>query len=50
MKATPTTLASNSNDASTTSVSEMSDVMMMSSSKTKGILKKKVPLPNKDPI
>jgi hypothetical protein len=43
IKATPTTIASDSNDASTMSVSKTSDVMMMSSSKTKGILKKKVP-------
>ncbi len=49
IKATPTTLASNSNDASTTSVSETSDVMMTSSSKTKGILKKKSTRLNKDP-
>ncbi len=49
IKATPTTLASNSNDASTTSVSKTSDIMMTSSSKTKGILKKKSALLNKDP-
>ncbi len=43
IKATPTTIASNSNDASTTSVSKASDVMMTSSSKTEGTLKKKIP-------
>jgi hypothetical protein len=41
MKATPTTTASNSNDASTTSVSKAGDVMMTSSSQREGILKKK---------
>jgi hypothetical protein len=49
MKATPTTIASNSNDASTASVSKARDVMMMSSSQKEGILKKKSTLPNKDP-
>ncbi len=49
MKATPTTIASNSNDLSTASVSEASDVMMTSSSQKEGILKKKNTLPNKDP-
>jgi hypothetical protein len=49
MKATPTTIASNSNDMSTASVSKASDVMMMSSSQKEGILKKKSTLPNKDP-
>ncbi len=49
IKATPTTIASDSNDASTTLVSEASDVMMMSSSQKEGILKKKSTLPNKDP-
>jgi hypothetical protein len=49
MKAIPTTIASNSNYASTTSVSEASDIMMMSSSQKEGILKKKSVLPNKDP-
>ena len=49
IKGTPTTIASNSNDASTTSVSEAGDIMMTSSSKTKGILKKKSTLLNKDP-
>jgi hypothetical protein len=49
MKATLTTIASNSNDVSTASVSKASDVMMMSSSQKEGILKKKSTLPNKDP-
>jgi hypothetical protein len=49
MKATPTTIASNSRDVSTASVSEASDVMMTSSSQKEGILKKKSTLPNKDP-
>jgi hypothetical protein len=49
IKATPTTIASNSNDASTTSVSITRNVMVTSSSKTKGILKEKSTLLNKDP-
>ncbi len=49
IKATPTTIASNTNDDSTTSVSKAGDVTMTSSSKTKGILKKKSTLLNKDP-
>ncbi len=49
MKATPTTIASNSNVVSTASVSKASDVMMMSSSQKEGILQKKSTLPNKDP-
>ncbi len=49
MKATPTTIASNSNDASTSSVNKASEVMMTSSSQKDGILKKKSILPNKDP-
>jgi hypothetical protein len=49
MKATPTTIASNSNDLNTASVSKASDVMMTSSSQKEGILKKKSTLPNKDP-
>jgi hypothetical protein len=49
IKATPTNIPSNSNDASTTSVSRASDVMMTSSSQKEGILKKKSTLPNKDP-
>jgi hypothetical protein len=49
MKAIPSTIASNFNDVSTTSVSKASDVMMTSSSKKEGIHKKKSTLPNKDP-
>ncbi len=49
MKATPTTIACDSNDVSTASVSKASDVMMTSSSQKEGILKKKITLPNKDP-
>jgi hypothetical protein len=49
MKATPTTIASNTNDDSTTSVSKAGDIMMTSSSKTKEILKKKNTLLNKGP-
>jgi hypothetical protein len=45
--ATPTTIASDSNDASTTSVRKAGDVMMTSSSQKEGILKKKSTLPNK---
>ncbi len=48
MKATPTTIASNSNDVSTASVNKASDIMMTSSSQREGILKKKITLPNKD--
>jgi hypothetical protein len=49
MKATPTTIASNSKDMSTASVSKAGDVMMTSSSKKEGILKKNSILPRKDP-
>jgi hypothetical protein len=49
IKATPTTIASNSNDASTMSVSEAGDVMMTSSSQKEGIRKKNSILPKKDP-
>ncbi len=49
MKATPTTIASNSNDASTSSVSKAGDVMLTSSSQKEGILKKNTVLPRKDP-
>ncbi len=49
MKATPTSIASNSNDVSTASVSEAGDVMMTSSDQ-KGKLPKKMNFtPNKDP-
>ncbi len=44
MKATPTTITSNSNDASTTSVSKAGDDMMTSSSQKEGILKVVPPL------
>ncbi len=43
MKAAPPTIASDSNDVSTASVSKASDVMMTSSSQKEEILKKKVP-------
>jgi hypothetical protein len=49
IKATPTTIASNSNDVSTASVSNAGDVMMTSSSQKEGILKKNNILPRKDP-
>ncbi len=49
IKATPTTIARNYNDASTMLDSKASDVMMMSSSQKEGILKKKIILSNKDP-
>ncbi len=49
IKATPNTIASNSNDASMTSVSKASDVMMTSSSQKERILKKNSIIPNKDP-
>jgi hypothetical protein len=49
MKATPTTIASDSIDTSTTSVSKAGDVMMTSSSQKEGILKKNSILPKKDP-
>ncbi len=43
MKATPITIASNSNDVGTASVSKAGDVMMTSSSQKEGMLKKRVP-------
>jgi hypothetical protein len=49
MKATPTTIASNSDDVSTTSVSNVGDVMIMSSSQNVEILNTNSILPNKDP-
>jgi hypothetical protein len=49
IKATPTTITSNYNDASTTSVSKASDAMMTSSSQKEGILKKNNIPPKKDP-
>ncbi len=49
IKATPTSIASNSHDVSTASVSKASDFMMTSSSQKEGILKKNSITPNKDP-
>ncbi len=49
INATPTSIPSNSNDASTTSVSKTSDVMMTSSSQKGKQLKKNSITPNKDP-
>ncbi len=49
MKATPTNIASKSNDVSTASASKVGDVMMTSSSQKEGILKKNSILPKKDP-
>ncbi len=49
IKATPTSIASNSNDVSTASVSKAGDVIMMSSSQKGKLPKKKSITPNKDP-
>ncbi len=49
INATPTSIASNSEDVSTASVSEAGDVMMMSSGQKGKILKKNSITPNKDP-
>ncbi len=49
IKATPTSIASNSNDVSTASVSKAGDIMMMSSDQTDKLLKKKNVTPNKVP-
>jgi hypothetical protein len=49
MKATPTTIASNSNDISTASVSNANNVMMMSSGQKEEILNTNSIPPNKDP-
>ncbi len=49
MKATSTTIAINSIDASTLSVSKAGDVIMTSSSQKEGILKKNSIIPRKDP-
>ncbi len=49
IKATPTTIARDSNDASTMSFSNTNGVMMTSSNKTKGILKEKSTPLYKDP-
>ncbi len=49
MKATPTSIASNSNDINTASVSEAGDVMMTSSDQKGKLLKKMNVTSNKDP-
>jgi hypothetical protein len=49
MKATPTRIASNTDDVSTASVSEDGDVMMTSSDQKGKLLKKNSVTPNKDP-
>jgi hypothetical protein len=49
MKATPTSIACDSDDISTTSVSKAGDVMMTSSSQKGKILKENSIIPNKDP-
>ncbi len=49
MKATPTSIASNSNDVSTASVSKAGDVMMTSSDQKGNLLKKMNFTPNTDP-
>jgi hypothetical protein len=49
IKAPPTTIASNSNDISTVSVSKADDIMVTSSSQKEGILKKNGILPRKHP-
>ena len=49
MKATPTSIASDSNDMSTAPVREAGDIMMTSSSQKERILKKNSILPRKDP-
>ncbi len=49
MKATPTMIASNSNDVSTASVSKAGEVMVTLSDQTDKLLKKMNFTPNKDP-
>ncbi len=49
MKATPSTIASISNDVSSASVSNAGDIMMISSSQKEEILNANSLLPNKDP-
>jgi hypothetical protein len=49
MKATPTSIASDSNDISTASVSKAGDIMMTSSDQKGKLLKKNSVTPNKDP-
>jgi hypothetical protein len=49
MRATPNTIASNSNDVSTASVRDAGDVMMTSSSQKEELLNTNSILPSKDP-
>ncbi len=49
IKATPTSIASDSDDISTVSVSKAGDIMMTSSSQKGKLLKKNSITPNKDP-
>ncbi len=49
IKATPTSIPSDSNDVSTASVSEAADIMMTSSDQKGKLLKKMNFTPNKDP-
>jgi hypothetical protein len=49
MKATPTSIASDSNDVNTVSVSKAGDVMMTSSDQKGKLRKKNSVTPNKDP-
>ncbi len=49
MKATPTTIASDSDDVSIASASKAGDVMMTSSSQKEGLLHSNCILTNKDP-
>jgi hypothetical protein len=49
MKATPTSIASNSDDVSTASGSKAGNIMMTSSSQKEKLLKKNSIIPNKDP-
>jgi hypothetical protein len=49
IKATPTSIASDSNDVNTASVSKAGDDMMTSSDQTGKLLKKKNVTPSKDP-
>jgi hypothetical protein len=49
MKATPTSIASDSNDVSTVSVGKAGDIMMTSSDQKGKLLKKRNVTPNKDP-
>ncbi len=49
MKVTPTTIASDSNDLSTVSVSNAGDVMMTSLSQKEEVLNTNIIPPNKDP-